>query len=149
MQDHDLPSPDIGGKGFHLRRVAAQAISQQEISAVSYGGGQHPSAQTLAKFFAACSDAAYADGLITPILGATPQFLSKANGSGAAAGATIDKGGSAATAAFSSSNVGVATVNASTGFVTPVGVGTCRIIVTLPMTATYRAGTFSYPFTVT
>ncbi len=149
MQDHDLPSPDIGGKGFHLRRIAAQAISQQEISASNYTGGQHPQAQTLAKFFAAAADAAYADGLIQPVFSATPQSITKTNGSGAAAGATIGKDGSSATLGFTSSNVGVATVHATTGFVTPVGVGTCWIIVTMPMTATHRAATFRYPFTVT
>lgn len=57
MRETDLPSPRIGGKGHHLRRISAQAISQLEISAPAYPNGQHPSATDLATFFAACKAA--------------------------------------------------------------------------------------------
>ena len=57
MRETDLPSPNIGGKGYHLRRIAAQAISQLEVSAPAYGGS-HPSATSLAAFFNAAKAAA-------------------------------------------------------------------------------------------
>lgn len=56
MRESDLPSPSIGGKGYHLRRIAANAISQLEISAPAYGG-THPDATKLRAFFSACADA--------------------------------------------------------------------------------------------
>lgn len=56
MRESDLPSPNIGARGFHLRRVAAQAISQLEVVAPAYGG-THPEAQALADFFTACANA--------------------------------------------------------------------------------------------
>lgn len=57
MRETSLPSPDIGGKGHHLRRIAAQAISQLEVVAPNYPGGLHPSATTLRAFFSACANA--------------------------------------------------------------------------------------------
>ena len=57
MRESDLPSPKIGGRGHHLRRVAALAISQLEIAAPGYGG-KHPAAADLAAFFDACKTAA-------------------------------------------------------------------------------------------
>ncbi len=57
MRESDLPSPGIGGKGHHLRRIAANAISQIEIAAVGYPDGKHPSAQTLSDFFLAAKAA--------------------------------------------------------------------------------------------
>jgi hypothetical protein len=58
MRETDLPSPAIGGKGHHLRRIAAQAISQLEIAARNYPQGKHPSATNLAAFFDAAKAAA-------------------------------------------------------------------------------------------
>lgn len=49
---------------------------------------------------------------------------------------------------YSSSNTAVATVDASTGAVTPVGEGTTTITATAPETAEYEAGTASYTLTV-
>ena len=57
MREFDLPSPNIGGKGHHLRRIAANAISQLEIAATGYAGGKHPNATDLRKFFSAAADA--------------------------------------------------------------------------------------------
>lgn len=57
MRESSLPSPDIGGKGHHLRRIAAQAISQLEVVAPKYAGGKHPSATKLRAFFSACANA--------------------------------------------------------------------------------------------
>lgn len=57
MRETDLPSPGIGGKGHHLRRIAANAISQLQVVAPNYPLGQHPSATTLRAFFSACANA--------------------------------------------------------------------------------------------
>jgi hypothetical protein len=56
MRDTDLPSPNIGSRGHHLRRVASQAISQLQIAAPGYGG-THPAATSLRAFFSAAADA--------------------------------------------------------------------------------------------
>lgn len=56
MREFDLPSPNIGGKGHHLRRIAAQAISYLQVNAPAYGG-THPNANPLRAFFSACADA--------------------------------------------------------------------------------------------
>lgn len=56
MREIDLPSPNIGGKGHHLRRIAAQAISYIQVQAPARGG-THPSATTLRAFFSECANA--------------------------------------------------------------------------------------------
>lgn len=56
MREFDLPSPNIGGKGHHLRRVAALAISYIQVNAAAFGG-THPNATNLRAFFSACADA--------------------------------------------------------------------------------------------
>lgn len=56
MRESDLPSPDIGARGYHLRRLASQAISQLEISAPAYAGGKHPDATKLRAFFSYCAN---------------------------------------------------------------------------------------------
>lgn len=55
MQEFSLPSPGIGGKSHHLRRIAAQAISYIESNAPNYDGAIHPSAKDLYDFFTACA----------------------------------------------------------------------------------------------
>lgn len=55
MREFDLPSPSIGGKGHHLRRIAATAISYIQVQAVARGG-THPSASKLRAFFSACAN---------------------------------------------------------------------------------------------
>lgn len=152
MRETALPSPGIGGKGHHLRRIAAQAISALEIIAPKYSTGIHPEQTALARFFARCLDAAaHADtgaGLITPVPSITGNRVSVAVGATSAA-PTLDKDGSAATAAWTSSNAGVATVNGTTGAVTGVAAGSAFLILSLPATATYRAFTRRFPITVT
>ncbi len=57
MRETDLPSPNIGSRGYHLRRVASLALSQMEIAAPYYQNGKHPDAAALKAFFVACADA--------------------------------------------------------------------------------------------
>jgi len=57
MRESDLPSPNIGSRGFQLRRSAAQAISQLEVIAPNYPDGKHPEAGSLKAFFLACATA--------------------------------------------------------------------------------------------
>jgi hypothetical protein len=56
MREFDLPSPNVGGMGHHLRRIAAKAISYIQVNAAAYGG-THPNASSLRAFFSACADA--------------------------------------------------------------------------------------------
>lgn len=55
MREFDLPSPNIGSKGYHLRRVAANAVSYIQVNAKAFGG-THPNATALRAFFSACAD---------------------------------------------------------------------------------------------
>jgi hypothetical protein len=76
MIETSLPSPNIGGKGHHLRRIAAQAISYIEMNAPNYTGavgvaGRHPSADELKAFFDACSTAVAPFVMGTPVTGET------------------------------------------------------------------------------
>lgn len=65
MREASLPSPGTGSTGYHLRRVAAKAISDLQKVAPKYAGGKHPRASQLRAFFSACANA------LTPI-DATP-----------------------------------------------------------------------------
>lgn len=56
MREASLPSPGTGKTGYHLRRVAAKAISDLQKIAPKYVGGTHPAATNLRKFFSACAD---------------------------------------------------------------------------------------------
>jgi hypothetical protein len=56
MRESDLPSPNIGGKGYHLRRIAAAAIGQIEANAPAFVDGKHPAASELRAFFSACAN---------------------------------------------------------------------------------------------
>lgn len=150
MQDYELPSPDIGGKGFHLRRIAANAITQNEISALNYTGGVHPSRTVFAKFFASCLDAVLGSNYITPMLAFTPDFKSYSIAGGAAqAGPALALDGSAGAVTYTSSDVTKATVNSATGAITPLVAGTTRIVASIAATATYRAFSRSYLATIT
>ena len=57
MRESQLPSPGIGGKGYHLRRIASLAISRLQVQSGNRAGGKHPDATTLRAFFSACADA--------------------------------------------------------------------------------------------
>jgi len=63
MQEASLPSPDIGAKGYHLRRMAANVISQLEVVAMSYPNGAAPGASKVVAFFNACSAKVSNNGL--------------------------------------------------------------------------------------
>lgn len=149
MQEFTLPSPNIGGKGHHLRRIAANAISQLEMSAMDYASGIHPGATELAAFFTACATAATETGKTTPVLAFTPTAKSYTVAGGATAGPTLSKGGAAGTASYVSSDPTIATVNSSTGVVTAVKIGVCTITVTNTANGIYRAAEKSYVATVT
>lgn len=56
MRESDLLSPGIGPHGFHLRRIAAKAISYIEVNGPKHAGGKHPDATTLRAFFSQCAD---------------------------------------------------------------------------------------------
>jgi len=58
MKEATLPSPGPGSKSMHLRRIAANSISQLEMIAPKYPTGKHPDAPKLKAFFDACSAAA-------------------------------------------------------------------------------------------
>ena len=57
MRESTLPTPHTGARGFQLRRTAAQAISQLEVTARNYPNGKHPEAGNLKSFFLACASA--------------------------------------------------------------------------------------------
>lgn len=76
MLETSLPSPNVGAKGHHLRRIAARVISDMEISAPNYTGavgvaGKHPSADELEAFFLACAAAVTPLKMTTPVTGET------------------------------------------------------------------------------
>lgn len=148
MRETDLPSPGIGGKGHHLRRIAANAISQMAVAGPKYTTQQHPAAAALKAFFDACSAACALLDLITPVISFTPTSKAYSIASGATAGPTLAKGGSAGAAVYTSSDVTKATVNSSTGAVTGVAVGTCTITATVAANGAYRQGIGTYVATI-
>lgn len=148
MKEASLPSPGVGSKSMHLRRVAANVISQLQVSASKYANGSHPSSTGLAAFFTACAAAATETGLQTPVL-----VFGGAGGVTTIAGTgtnqtTLTKGGSAGAASYASATPAVATVN-GTGLVQGVAAGTTVITVTVAANGIYRANTKSLIFTVT
>ena len=57
MRESNLPSPNIGATGFHLRRVAAKAISEIQSTCSRTGESTHPNANELRAFFSYCAKA--------------------------------------------------------------------------------------------
>lgn len=149
MRETDLPSPVIGGRGHHLRRIAAQSVSQLQVASTAYGNGRHPSATTLAAFFQACLDAAT---LLLPAV-SIPTFTPSAKSYSIAAGATVGPVlapvGHTGVPVYTSATPARATVNAATGFVTGVSVGTSVITATFPANGGYALTTITYVATVT
>ena len=145
MKETALPTPGVGSKSQHLRRIAANAISALEVSAPKYTLGNHPSAAGLKAFFDACSAAAAELGKNNAVLTFTipDDTLTVAQ----TAQTVLTKGGSAGAATYASSDAAVATVNAS-GLVTGVASGTATITVSVAATATYRAATATLTVTV-
>lgn len=148
MKEASLPSPGVGSKSMHLRRIAANALSALEVVAPKYSGSSHPSAAGLATFFTACATAATEISKITPVLSFTGAAGSTTIAGTATNQTVLTKGGSAGAATYGSSATGVATVS-GTGLVTGVAPGTAVITVTVAATATHRAATKTLTFTVT
>lgn len=149
MRESDLPSPGIGGKGHHLRRIAAQAISQLEISAPAYGGSS-PASVALSAFFAACKAGADALAPVAPTLAFTPTAKSYSIAAGAGqAGPALSTGGSGGAVTYSSGTPANATVNPATGAVTPLIAGTSVITATIAANGGYLGTTQTYIATVT
>lgn len=147
MKESSLPSPGIGSKAMHLRRISANAISALEATAPKYTAGEHPMGDTLAAFFTACATAAAETAKKTPALVfAGAGGVTTISGTGTNQ-TTLNKGGSAGAASYSSSDTGVATVNSS-GLVTGVAPGTAVITVTVAAAGDYRAATKTLTFTV-
>lgn len=146
MKESALPTPGVGSKSQHLRRIATAVISSLEVTAPKYTSGAHPSAAALKAFFDACSVAANEVGKINP----TMTFTATTNPIAVAGttATTVGKGGSAGALSYASSNTAVATVNASTGVVTGVASGKAVITATMAATATYRGETITLEITV-
>lgn len=148
MRETDLPSPGIGGKGHHLRRIAVNAISALEIG--QYGNGKHPQATVLSAFFAACKAAADALLPAVSVPTFTPTAKSYSLAAGATAGPVLNAGGHTGVPVYSSATPAVATVNASTGVVTAVASsGTSVITATFPANGGYALTTKTYVATAT
>jgi hypothetical protein len=148
MRESDLPSPDIGGKGFHLRRITAQAISQLQVG--NYGNGRHPAAVALSAFFAAAKAAADALLPAAPTTSFTPTAKTYTIAGGAAqAGPTLAKGGSDGAVTYTSATPSVATVNSATGAINPISAGTSVITAAIAASGGYLAATRTYTATVT
>jgi uncharacterized protein YjdB len=145
MQEASLPSPNIGAKGYHLRRISANAISHLEVTALGYANGQSPAAAAVAAFFTACAAAATEAGKPNPVLTLTPQTSTGAAGS--TQQLTLGKGGSTGAATYTSSKPSVATVN-SAGLVTRVATGTAVITASVAGDATYKPKSITAQVTV-
>lgn len=52
MRDTDLPSPNMGSEGFHLRRLVAKVVNSMSVVAPNYAYA-HPSKTELIAFFTA------------------------------------------------------------------------------------------------
>lgn len=148
MREETLPSPDIGGKGYHLRRIAANAISQLEIAASAYGNGRHPAGIPLAAFFTACATAATALAAVAPTLAFAPTAKTYSIAAGPTVGPTLG-GAPGATVRYTSATPARATVDPVTGFVTGVSAGTSVITATVIAAGGYLAATQTYIATVT
>lgn len=146
MIEASLPSPNVGARGYHLRRIAAAVISQLEVTAISYPNGVSPSAAEVKAFFDACSAAAATTGKAIPAMTVTP-----ASASIAVAGTqqlTVNKGGSSGALTYVSSNPAVATVNSS-GLVTGVAAGSATITVNMAEGSAHKAASKAAAITVT
>lgn len=147
MKEASLPSPGVGSKSMHLRRIAANAISALEVSAPRYSNGAHPTAAALVSFFNACSAAAATIGkaiatmVLTTAGGATTVAV------GATLTTTFSKGSSTGAVSYSSSNANIATVNGA-GVITGVAVGNVTITAAVTEGTAHKAGFVSVAITV-
>lgn len=145
MKEANLPSPGVGQRGFHLRRLMAQIISDLQIREDKTDNGVAPAAADLLAFMNACNAAIATTGKAKPVLTLTP-----ANSTGAVASTqqlTLGKGGSSGAATYTSSNPAVATVNAS-GLVTRVATGTAVITASVAEGTAHKAASITASVTV-
>lgn len=146
MQEATLPSPDMGANGYHLRRIAAKAISALEVIAPNYPDGAHPGAEKLEDFFLACAAAAATVGKQNAELEVSPESVEGEPSDTQQLTATT--GGSDGTVSYLSTDTQVATVSGA-GLVTLVDVGTASIVVSLSEGTDHRAASVVVPVTVT
>jgi uncharacterized protein YjdB len=150
IRESDLTSPGIGAKGHHLRRIAANAISQLEVAGSYYGNGRHPDATALEAFFQECVDAAHDLIPAVSVPTFTPTSKSYSLAAGATAGPVLAAGGHTGVPVYTSASPLVATVDEDTGEVTAVaGSGTSVITATFPANGGYALTTKTYVATAT
>lgn len=151
MIETALPSPLIGGKGHHLRRLLANVISDLEITAPAYGG-RHPAAVTLKATLDAAVTAVTA---LLPVTDGTMAFAPTAKSYSIAAGAAqagpvlSRASGNDGVVNYTSGTPANATVNAATGQVTPLIAGTSVITATTPAYGGFAQSTKTYVATIT
>ena len=147
MKESALPTPGVGSRSQHLRRLLATTISSLEVTAPKYTNGQHPASVQLV----ACLTAALAAAQETGKLNTVPTFVTAGNATTVAPAATLattlTKGGSAGAATYTTSNAAFATVNGS-GVITGVAAGVVTITANIAGTATYRPASISVTITV-
>lgn len=143
MKEASLPSPGVGSKSMHLRRIMANAISAIEISAPKYTDGIHPSATSFLAFLNACVAVVndYTKTLAEVVFGTAGDATTVAMGTTLAT--SLDKDSHDDTAGYTSDDTGIATIHATTGVITPVDLGVATVNAVLEETATFRAVTKS------
>lgn len=150
MRESELPSPDVGGKGFNLRKTAASTISAMEVTANNYSDGRHPKAAALKAFFDACSAAADQLDHKKQVASFSASEITFHDGQANQVGPVLTKLGTGAVT-YRSSDTIVATVNPTTGAVTvsaPHQGFTVTIYADIAGDGTYRPGTASYTATI-
>lgn len=148
MKETDLPSPGIGSKAWHLRRLCAVTLSALQVTAPKYAAGKHPQAAKLVTFFTACLAAATELNRSTPVTTFTTAGDATTLAVAATLATTFGKGGSTGAVTYTTSNAARATVNAS-GVITGVAAGAVTITATMAADANYRASAKSVTITVT
>lgn len=149
MYASDLPMMTIGG-GARLRSAMAQSIKSLQINAGLYGG-RHPLAPEIITFLNAAITAATA---LLPVAGTmtfnpTAKSYSIAGGV-AQAGPILNRGtGNDGAVTYTSGTPANATVNATTGAVTPKAAGTSVIMASVAAYGGFLASTKTYVATIT
>lgn len=143
MKEASLPSPGVGSKSMHLRRIVANAISAFEITAPKYTNGAHPGATALVAFLAAAQAAAATVGKAVPAMTFTTAGNATTVAPAATLVTTVAKGGSSGAVSYTSSNPAAATVNASTGVITGVASGTTVISAIMAEGTAHKARTLT------
>lgn len=147
MRETALPSPKIGARGHHLRRLVALAVSSLQTAA--YSNGRHPAAVTLSAFLASAKTATDLLLPVAPVLAFTPSAKSYSIAAGPTAGPALAVGGYLGSPIYSSATPAKATVNSATGVVTGVATGTSVITATVPARGGFLGATQTYIATVT